>query len=516
MITAKLKASFPHIIRVILTLIILAMLSLSIINIIDDPDLWWHLTVGKWILAHKTVPTRDLWNAFSTGQWIAYSWAFEVVVAFAQRQLGNHGLLLSHIALSAVVVTTIVISLASFSGSLEVGLLLGVICIKGLEFSHSLRPQSLSWALLALTLLLAERIRKTDFGPRNTTFLMLTFCIWANTNITPIIGLAIGTLWLAAYGRNRTESLGRGLIFGTICFLGTLLTPYGGREWLTFFSKMDHPFIYNDIREFQPSTINDPDAILLLFLVAVFLTLAHSNPQKLKPLHVGVTAITVLVSLSVNKFVPQALLLVSAQIAVLWGDTTHTELGKLAQGIDIAIEKLRRPITRYGLVFAVLGGIGLYYQLKIVLQRPLGDTFYLEKPLDFVISHKLPLPIAHPLSYGGYMMNRFSDENGIPTQKVVIDGRTNVDNPEIMALQHDAFYGKPNWEDFLSKTQAQTVIWPDSSPLVTILHVSAKWCHVFSQFHDVYNPEMFKSLIPRAQIFTRCNQMNTAYREPPR
>ena len=51
---------------------------------IVDPDLWWHIVVGRWILAEKAVPTQDYWNLFGYGKpWIAYSWFSEVFVCFS-------------------------------------------------------------------------------------------------------------------------------------------------------------------------------------------------------------------------------------------------------------------------------------------------------------------------------------------------------------------------------------------------------------------------------------------------
>src|SRR5438034_5008332 len=46
-----------------------------------DPDIWWHLRVGQWVVDHSAVPTNDPFSL--PGQeknWVAYSWLYEVLV----------------------------------------------------------------------------------------------------------------------------------------------------------------------------------------------------------------------------------------------------------------------------------------------------------------------------------------------------------------------------------------------------------------------------------------------------
>ncbi len=57
-------------------------LALSTKGYILDPDIWWHLKVGDWILQHRAVPSVGILSrTASTRPWIAYSWGFEVVLS---------------------------------------------------------------------------------------------------------------------------------------------------------------------------------------------------------------------------------------------------------------------------------------------------------------------------------------------------------------------------------------------------------------------------------------------------
>ena len=35
---------------------------------IEDPDLFWHIVIGRWILDHGAVPQVEYWNYFGLGQ----------------------------------------------------------------------------------------------------------------------------------------------------------------------------------------------------------------------------------------------------------------------------------------------------------------------------------------------------------------------------------------------------------------------------------------------------------------
>ncbi|HEX3375401.1 MAG TPA: hypothetical protein VHS29_00985, partial [Candidatus Acidoferrales bacterium] len=40
---------------------------------IGDPDIWWHLATGRWILQHRAIPMTDPFSSYGMGKpWIAY------------------------------------------------------------------------------------------------------------------------------------------------------------------------------------------------------------------------------------------------------------------------------------------------------------------------------------------------------------------------------------------------------------------------------------------------------------
>src|ERR1700733_12194480 len=83
---------------------------------IGDPDLWWHITIGKWILHHHDVPSVDYWTLFGSGErWRAYSWSNEIVFALVDRLWGIHGLLVAKICLALLIAFSFAFCLGSIA-----------------------------------------------------------------------------------------------------------------------------------------------------------------------------------------------------------------------------------------------------------------------------------------------------------------------------------------------------------------------------------------------------------------
>ena len=54
-----------------------------------DPDIWWHVRVGQWILQNHAVPHNGIFSQHAMDHaWVAYSWGFEVLTAALMRIFG--------------------------------------------------------------------------------------------------------------------------------------------------------------------------------------------------------------------------------------------------------------------------------------------------------------------------------------------------------------------------------------------------------------------------------------------
>lgn len=455
--------------KTLLWLLVVVCVGLSVTGPIIDPDLWWHLVVGRWIVAHAAIPHVDYWNSFSGGApWRAYSWAIEVVLALFERWGGLNALMLLKMLLAVALSLALASTYSRLSRDWFFGLVAGVFTIAGCYNHFTLRPQSLVWVLFVLTLLAAEMCTKASSGRRPFVALIALMIMWANCHITTAIGLGAIACW--CFGRVPSR---RFLAIMLCAFAGTLITPYYGGEWLTFFSKTSHPLSLRAIAEFQPATIMQYSTAFICIGWTFFGVLSYPHFLRLGWGRLVGAAALLLAGLAVVKFLPFALIFVVACCAALWADCDRgLPLKEALRRLQAIVQRLPAEGAAFVLVcFAIVSAVGLW-------KSPLDRRIVPIEAVDFIESRGLLHPVITDFGRGGYLMYRFSHPNGEPRHKVSIDGRTNVVPAHVMKAYLAAERGEESWREYFSLVDPQTALWNSQSPIIAILKATGDWCEV--------------------------------------
>jgi hypothetical protein len=450
---------------------------------VGDPDLWWHITIGRWIVAHGTVPTQDIWNMFSSGEyWRAYSWSLEIVFALVDRLAGGKGLLLLQMSVACLLSLSLFFAYSRISRSSLMGAVLGAYTTVACFNHDTLRPQSLVWILFVLSIAVADSIVERGLSKARMLALVCLGSAWANIHLTAVLGLGSIVLWSLQDSAHR-YSLKRALATGGCFFLGTLITPYLGGEWLTFIAKGGHPLRYSAIAEFQPATILQYSTVFVVLmgtiLIAAFQSDRATPPASRLVLGAGMT----LAGLTAVKFIPFAAITLSAMCAVWWRQSGSTPNSRgtdhLAEGLRQVFAAFNRlePNT-YGAIAILAIGMTTM-NVSALLRQPVEEKIIPKSAVDFIDQHGLKHPILNEFGSGGYLMYRYSDERGEPRYKVAIDGRTNVNPPEVWDLYMASFSGRANWDEYIKKANAETILWRQGSPMTSLLLLSPDWCRVY-------------------------------------
>lgn len=472
----------------ILWITALATCGLYISGQIVDPDLWWHITIGRWILAHLTWPESDYWTMFAYGEpWRAYSWLFEIIVAPVDALFGIEGLWLLKLSFAVLLAITLGFVFSKLSKNYFIGALLGIVTTSSCFNHFTLRPQSIVWILFAYLLYLSSEIGRHGITKSAVLRVGAVLCVWANIHITTLLGLIVLFLWV--YGSRGTAVA---IKITTVGFIATLFTPYVGGEWLTFFSTSSHPFHFASVAEFQPANILQHSTAFLLILLSLVLLLVQQDPKKIElSKHVIWIGFTV-AGLAVVKFLPFACISLAAVIAYAIGNTEGGTkgLGNFGEGINRFANLVSR-IPKEGLTFVVICWfIVLFVE---VWREPLNRRITPIEIFDIIQKNDLAAPILVGFGAGGYMMYRFSDNNGEitdPLKRVPIDGRTNLISANLWEKFQSSFEGKEGWQAFVDLVKPKTIVWKNQSPLISLLLTTKKWCRVFksgSEAKDGYS-----------------------------
>ena len=450
-----------------------------------DPDLWWHISIGKSIL-HSGIPYYEKWNSFALGKpWFAYSWSNEIIYALFDRLWGVNGLIALKIILVAFLALSIAIVLSKLAFDWFFGLVLSTITMAALSSFMLLRPQTIIWAYAAIVLCIADKASVRGIFKKDLLILAFIGCLWANTHITTILGLIIIATWSYDFNVSIKENVSVvGVLLGAF-FTGTLITPYFGREWIITLFKSNHPFAHGSIAEFGAANIRDYGTGMYVVLLTLFLIFTHfiTKHKSIKALNLsrllGLVCFSV-AGLGIIKFLPFALVYLGCLIATTWRDN-RGQLGELEIGIDKLRYLAKRiegngkiPGTSLALVALISVGVSTLYTEGIYKEKVPVDC------LDYVTKVDLSSgPILNTFGDGGYIMHRLDDENGVLKQHVSMDGRTNVNPSEIAKAHGDALGGRINWHDYLDIVNPETVIWRNISPLTSLLFQSPDWCRVY-------------------------------------
>src|SRR5919109_1485285 len=175
--------------RLALLIALYALPAVAAMRPIIDPDIWWHLRTGQWIVAHGTVPTTDPFSLYGIGKpWVAYSWLFEILVYSLYRACGLFGPVLY----TAVMSLTVAVALHRLVRRCELPLpqeiALTALGFCGLLSLVSPRP----WLLTILCFIIEMHIlmvacRSGDV--RRLWLLPPLFALWANVHIQFVYGL---------------------------------------------------------------------------------------------------------------------------------------------------------------------------------------------------------------------------------------------------------------------------------------------------------------------------------------
>jgi hypothetical protein len=221
-----------------------------------DPDVWWHLRVGEWILQNGAVPHTDPFSMFGAGKpWVAYSWLFELLIYQLFRWLGLAGLVVYTTGMVVCIAVVLHRLIRRLQSDFSLGVLLTAVASYSLIPLYTPRPWQFTILLFALELDLLLQARKNG-RMRLLLWLPLLFALWANVHIQFINGLVVLAIaaaesMLAARWNVIQTRLRPGWLCGIslACVLATLVNPYGWRIYQVAYGLATQTGVLDKITE---------------------------------------------------------------------------------------------------------------------------------------------------------------------------------------------------------------------------------------------------------------------------
>jgi hypothetical protein len=454
---------------------------LGALTTVADPDLWWHLSVGRWVAEHGRVPEAD---PFAGGRpWVAYSWLFEVLVDRLYAWLGLTGILGYRALLGLAVVAAFHRLVRAGEPRFLVSTALAAVAALALIPLLSERPWLFTILFTTLTLHAVLELRR---GRRGLAFWLLpaVFALWANLHIQFVYGAVVLGIGCVAplidrlLGRDpgiAPRDWGRLVGLTAVCLGATLCNPYGVRLYGVVWEYATQPLPFDVMNELMALDFRAGwDWLVLALALATAFALGR-RPR--------LTAFDVLL------FAACAVLCFRAR----------RDLWLVVLAALVYLPRLVPPVPSLASTFRpglsggiVVGAVVIAVALWLVRARGLTEEMlrqrvaaaFPERAALVVRERGYAGTVYNHLNWGGYLMWR------LPGLEVVIDGRTNLHGEARIRRSLKTWAGGSGWHDDAELLGADLVLAESTAPLAALLRLDPR-------FREVYDDGQASLFLPR-------------------
>jgi hypothetical protein len=422
---------------------------------VSDPDAWWHLKAGAYVLSHWRFYGPDPWVPFSSRPFVLTQWLPEVVAQKGYELFGLPAVAWLRCAAMLALISALVWAARQAADAVPaiIAALAGLIGTGG---SLSERPQLISFVLLAVTV---GAWWKTAGDLRPRWWLAPMTFLWACSHGLWGVGVLIGLSVIAGLALDRRldrRTTLRLLAVPALSVVAAALTPVGPRLLLTPFEVSSNAAQF--VQEWQPTNVRELFAAVTLVMIALAL-LAWIRGTAARPWwQIALAGTAVVFTLAMGRTVA-----IGSIIAV----------PLLASSLQEQRRRAPMPMTRRG----TSAWIGLVAAAAIVAvpiagalaQRPGGWPEGLRPQLAAIPAKTV---VLNDFAARGWLL--WAEPQLTP----VIDLRSEIYSMEYIRDYRRTEEVRAGWQTFLQRTKPKYALLRANAPLTVALREQLKWTTV--------------------------------------
>lgn len=350
-----------------------------------DPDFGWHLTSGKYFLAHF-IPSHDIYTYTARNfPWIDHEWGSDVIMSLLYR-VGGFALVSMFFAL---IWTT-----ALMLNSWRVRFFILLVGASATLLMVGNRP--MAWTALGLAITLKIILKK---NPGKLLYLIpLIFLLWANLHGGFILGLVI-LLYYSIIRKNKTVFL----VFLISLFV-TFINPYGPRLYVEIFRTLTDVQLHFQTQGMAVANFQLSTWPLIIMWGAGFWI--YSKDKLIN--WFGITPLLLLASLVATRNMPLFAVAATPEVDDYY-TKTKTKLSK---------KKITRAGSNvYMIMTTIFIAFTLFYIAVLAIPTSNREANYPIAAVAYLQSHPKTGNLFNDFDYGGYLIWK------LPKYQVYIDGR---------------------------------------------------------------------------------------------
>jgi hypothetical protein len=480
-----------------------------------DPDLWWHLRTGQWIVETGHVPHSDPFSFTRAGHsWVSHEWLSEVVF----YELWKHGGAAALIVFSAIVTTAgFMLLYLRCPGTRPWAVAATVFGALASAPCWGVRPQMFTFTLAGLLLWLLET---GEHQPKLLFWIPPLFLLWLNLHA----GFALGPALLLAYGigllletafgdtpwqQTRPMVLRVALLL-LACLALVPLNPSGAQLYRYPFDTLRSSTMRSFIVEWFSPDFHQwlyRPFLLVWLLVLTVLATSRSRPRGrvIVPL-----LLTAFAALDAVRHIPIFILVAIPVIAAA------LPLASASSVLQQAVSQRRLQTSRLRPFFmaAVVLLMAAFAVVKWVSlarnQDAREEQQFPQKAVAFLRTGDYPQRVFVYYDWGGYAIWKL-----YPEYRVFVDGRADLYGNEIrendLLRQFEvATHLRTDWRDVLDRWNVEAVLLPPSCALAQALLLDPGWHTAFTDGKAIIllriHPTVRNVAIPQTPVARRATE----------
>lgn len=399
-------------------------------------DYGWQVQAGRWIVDHRALPTTD---PFSVGgdarPYVEIRWLFTVALSAVHALAGPA--LATLLAAALVLAAFALVARASpRAAATPAGVLILALAVVAASGRFMPRPESVTFVLLALHLLVLDRVARGITPVRRALLVLVPAqALWNNVHVLFGLGPFLGAAFLAGDSLERLRAarrprLSRDLAVVLAAQIGALALQGNGLRGLLFpFASArqvgSSSFLGTWIEEFR-SPFSIPSwggELVATALLSALVAASFALPRGLRPARIAIAlTFAVLAGLAVRNV---ALLAIAGAFVAL----RNLDEGLLARPGLASRLSARTTLVHAGLTAAALALAALVVTDRWAIWHGSEARFglgvlrhqYPEKAVDYLLARAPKRELFHAMADGGYLIERAAGR-----YPVLVDGRTEV------------------------------------------------------------------------------------------
>lgn len=472
------------------SLFVLALFAMGVRETLD-PDMWWHLRTGEFIL-QQGIPRQDVFSfTVPDYAWTTHEWLAQVFMWLVYRAGGLPGLILVFALLIALTywlvyrvcagrpyLAAFVVLLAAFASAIVWGA----------------RPQIFNLLFTAVFLYVIERVLHGEINRRWLWVLPPLTTLWANLHSGYLLGVVMLATYAVGLGIEQltinkkqktiphspfTVHYSLFIIITFASLLAAALNPNGVELWIYPFLTLTSPAMQVFIQEWHSPDFHNRIFYPFGFMVALgvlSLILSRKRPSWRDLLLFGGTAAAGFIS---ARNIPLFAIIAAP---ILARHAAQIEIGDWRPEINdrpISTPQSPTPASRFNNIFNVvllavaILAVSLYAFAKIAGNEAAIAARYPVTAVDYLESSGLAAGRGYnSYNWGGYLIWR-----ELP---VFIDGRADVYGDDFMIYYRRTMDLRENWRAPLAEYDVDYVMMERDAALFTLLEATGAWREIYA------------------------------------